>query len=104
MTRIQEITLQLDGITAGDYVAHFVDADPPLAATGLRSVCIASEPLDDSVVAVLRWIGSPPDAPAALAAAGFHVTQDVARVSARVVADARSARARRRPVVLAAAA
>jgi hypothetical protein len=86
MTRTQEITLQLDGITAGDYTAHFVDADPALGATRLRSVALLSEPLGDSLVAVLRWNGAPPAAPAALAAAGLRVTGDVAAISARVLA------------------
>jgi hypothetical protein len=104
MTRIQEITLELDGITAGDYLAHFLDADPQLAGTRLHSVRVASEPLDDSVVATLRWDGAPPEANAALAAAGFHVTGDVAAVSARVVADARSRARTRRSLALAAAA
>jgi hypothetical protein len=95
MLQTQLITVDLDGITAGDYLAHLVDPDPPLEASRLRSVAVDAEPLGSTVVAVLRWDGTPPPAGAAAAAAGLPVTADVARVRARV--EARARRAPRRP-------
>jgi len=47
----QVLTLELDGITAADYIAHFLDADPPLEGTDLSSVAIDAEPLGSTVVA-----------------------------------------------------
>jgi hypothetical protein len=91
MLQTQLITVDLDGITAGDYLAHLVDPDPPLEASRLRSVAVDAEPLGSTVVAVLRWDGTPPPAGAAAAAAGLPVTADVARVRARVEARARRA-------------
>jgi hypothetical protein len=95
MLQTQVITLDLDGITAGDYLAHCVDPDPPLEAGRLRSVAIDAEPLGATVVAVLRWDGTPPPAAAAASAAGLPVTADVAGVRARV--EVRARRSPRRP-------
>ena len=104
MPEIQHITVQLDGITAGDYIAHQVDADPPLEASRLRAVTLdVTDPLGDSIRAVLRWDGRPPSAPAAATAAGFALTGDVVDVSSRV--ELRCGHARRRaPFVVPAAA
>jgi hypothetical protein len=69
MLQTQIITLDLDGITAGDYLAYFVDADPALEASRIRSVTVDAEPLGDRVTAVLRWDGTPAPARAAAQAA-----------------------------------
>jgi hypothetical protein len=104
MLQTQVITLDLDGITPEDYLAYFVDADPPLDASRLVSVAAEARPQTEMVVAVLRWDGTPPPARAAAAAAGFQLTQDVVDVRSRVeVPFATSRRRQRRPLALAAA-
>jgi hypothetical protein len=103
MLQTQVITLDLDGITAGDYLAHCLDADPPLEATRLRSVAVEAQPLDATVVAVLRWDGMPPPARAAAATAGLQLTADVAAVRSRLeVRERRSRRRERSSLALAA--
>ena len=84
MLHTQVIELQLDGITAGDYIAHAVDAAPQFEGTRLRSVAVDADPLGDSVSASLRWDGPPPAAKVAAAVAGLHLTADVAEISSRV--------------------
>jgi hypothetical protein len=95
MLQTQTITLDLDGITAGDYLAYFADADPALEASRLRSVSVEAEPLGETIVAVLRWDGKPPPARAAAAAAGFSLTGDVASLRARVETHERRGRPHR---------
>jgi hypothetical protein len=85
MPEIQHITVQLDGITAGDYLAHQLDADPPLETSRLRSVTLdVPDPLGDTIGAALRWDGRAPSPRAAAVAAGFALTGDVVDVRARV--------------------
>lgn len=85
MPEIQHITVQLDGITAGDYLAHQLDADPPLETSRLRSVTLdVPDPVGDTIGAALCWDGHAPSARAAAVAAGFALTGDVAEVRARV--------------------
>ena len=85
MPEIQHITVQLDGITAGDYVAYQVDADPPSETSRLRSVTLdVPDALGDTVRASLRWDGRPPPARAAATAAGLALTADVVDVRSRV--------------------
>jgi hypothetical protein len=104
MLQTQVITLDLDGITPEDYLAYFVDADPPLEASRLVSVAAETRPQSEMVVAVLRWEGSPPPARTAAATAGFQLTQDVVDVRSRVeVHEQRGRRRQRRPLALAAA-
>ena len=103
MLQTQIITLDLDGITAGDYLAYFVDADPALEATRIRSVTVDAEPLGDRVTAVLRWDGTPAPARSAAQAAGLRLTGDVAGIVSRVEAPAPRGSRRRTPLALAAA-
>src|SRR3954468_43815 len=99
MPEIQHITVHLDGITAGDYLAHQLDADPPLETSRLRSVTLdVPDPVGDTIGAALCWDGRAPSprgaarcgagrAPpprAAAVAAGFALTGDVAEVRTRV--------------------
>jgi hypothetical protein len=84
MLQTQLIELELDSITAADYMAHFVDADPPNEASRLRSVSLDADPLDDTVVATLRWDGTPPATRTAAALAGLHMTADVVALRSRV--------------------
>jgi hypothetical protein len=104
MPEIQHITVQLDGITAGDYLAHQLDSDPPLETSQLRSVTLdVPDPLGDSIGAVLRWDGRPPSARAAATAAGFALTGDVVDVRSRVELRCGHARRRTPQLVVAAA-
>ena len=41
----QILTIELDGLTAGDYIAHLRDPEPPALGHGLRSVTVRADPL-----------------------------------------------------------
>jgi hypothetical protein len=82
----QILTLQLDGITAADYLAWCRDPDPPLAGRGLRVVHVEAPPLGATVTVVLAWDGPAPAPAAAAALAGLPVTSDVRRVLGRTAA------------------
>jgi hypothetical protein len=103
MPEIQHITVKLEGITAGDYLAHQLDADPPAETSHLRSIALdVPDPLGDTIGAALRWDGRPPSARTAAVAAGFALTGDVTNVRSRV--ELRCGHARRRAPRLVAAA
>jgi hypothetical protein len=105
MLQTQVITLDLDGITPEDYLAHCVDPDPPLEASRLASVSAEPRPLSEMVVAVLRWHGTPPAARTAASVAGLQLTQDVVDVRSRIETPARrTGRRQRHPLALPAAA
>jgi hypothetical protein len=74
---IQILTLQLDGITASDYLQWCRDPDPPALDYGLRSISIDAEPLGDTITATLDWDRPAPPTRAAATAAGLPVTGDV---------------------------
>jgi len=76
----QTITLHLDGITAGDYLAWVRDPEPP--ASELRAVALEADPLGDTVVATLAWAGVAPAPHVAAAAAGLPLSADVSAVTA----------------------
>jgi hypothetical protein len=65
---LQILTLKLDGITAGDYLAWCRDPDPPALGFALRSVHVDADPLADTITATLDWNQPPPPPPAAAAA------------------------------------
>jgi hypothetical protein len=71
----QVICLHLEGITAADYLAYMVDADPPIAGTVLHSVSIEAEPLSDTLVASLAWDVSPPAPAQAARLAGLPLSE-----------------------------
>lgn len=68
---LQTLTLKLDGITAGDYLAWCRDPDPPALDLGLRSISIDADPLGDTITATLDWCLPPPALQAAATAAGL---------------------------------
>jgi hypothetical protein len=74
---LQILTVKLDGITAGDYLAWCRDPDPPALDLALRSISVAAEPLGDTITAILDWGESPPRAPAAATAAGLPLAAGV---------------------------
>ncbi|HEX2085341.1 MAG TPA: hypothetical protein VHF89_06640 [Solirubrobacteraceae bacterium] len=78
----QIVTLRLDGITAGDYLAHVRDPEPPAAGLGLRSMTVRAEPLGELVEAVLDWEHRIPAPAVAARAAGLPLTAEVAAVEA----------------------
>ena len=73
----QTLTLMLDGITAGDYVARVRDPEPPALGRGLRSITLHWDPMGDTVEAALVWEGCPPVPTAAAAMAGLPLTPEV---------------------------
>jgi len=85
---IQVLSLHLVGITAADYLAHMVDADPPAAGIALRSVHVAAEPLSDTLTASLAWDVSPPAPARAAHLAGFPLSEDVTITSCVELATA----------------
>jgi hypothetical protein len=68
---LQILTLKLDGITAGDYLAWCRDPDPPALGLGLRSIAIHADPLGDTITATLDWNQPAPPAAYAASAAGL---------------------------------
>ena len=74
---LQTLILQLDGITAGDYLTWCHDPDPPAFDHGLRAVSIDADPLGDTITAVLEWDRPVPAPRAAATLAGLPVTADV---------------------------
>jgi hypothetical protein len=68
---LQILTLKLDGITAGDYLAWCRESDPPALGFVLRSVHVDADPLGDTITAARDWNEPPPPPPAAAAAAGL---------------------------------
>jgi len=84
----QVLTLALDGITAGDYLAWVRDPEPPALGRGLRSVSLRVDPLGDAIEAVLTWEGSPPAPSSAAPIAGLPLTPEVSAVEARQLAAA----------------
>ena len=74
---LQVLTLTLDGITAGDYMAWLRDPEPPALGRDLRAVTVRGEPLGDTVEAVLTWNGAPPAPSTAAPMAGLALTPEV---------------------------
>jgi hypothetical protein len=85
---LQVLTLTLDGITAGDYIAWVQDPEPPALGVGLRSIAVRGEPLGDIVEAALAWDGSPPAPTAPATIAGLPLIPEVTAVRSRVLAAA----------------
>lgn len=76
----QRLTLQLAGITVGDYLQWVRDPDPPALDAGLLAVTVAGAPLGDTVTATLDWAGAAPSAIRAAPLAGLPLG-----ASARIV-------------------
>jgi hypothetical protein len=90
----QTLTIQLDGLTAGDYLAHLRDPEPPALGYGLRSVAVRADLRSDTVEATLVWDDVAPAPRVAAQAAGLPLVAEVARVEATEV---RAPAARREP-------
>jgi hypothetical protein len=64
---VQILTLELDDITAGDYLTWCRDPEPPALDFALRSISIDADPLGDTLTAILDWNGPAPRPSAAAA-------------------------------------
>ena len=91
----QILTLRLDGISAGDYIAHVADPEPPALGLGLRSVTLRAEPRGGTVQAILVWDDCAPAPRVAAQAAGLPLIAEVASVEVEPAPDAREERPRR---------
>ena len=83
MTTFQRLTFELDGITAGDYLAYVRNPDPPGLGRALRSMAIHAEPLGDTIEVVLGWDGPAPEPAQAEILSGLPMTPEVRRVTCR---------------------
>jgi hypothetical protein len=82
-THVQSLIIQLDGITAADYLTWVWDPEPPAFDHGLRSVAICAEPRGELIKLELVWAGRRPATPSAAAvAAGFALIPEVVAVLA----------------------
>ena len=85
---LQRLTLVLEGITAGDYLAWARDPEPPALGREIHSIELRAEPLGDTVEAWLSWTIDPPAPHEAARAAGLALTPEVVAVHARALAVA----------------
>jgi len=83
---LQHLTLQLDGITAGDYLTWVRDPEPPALGLSLDSITVRADPLGETIDATLCWNRSPPAPRAAAQAAGLPLTPEVTAVESTVIA------------------
>jgi hypothetical protein len=79
---LQQLTLTLDGITAGDYLTWVRDPEPAALGRELHSIELRADPLGDTMEALLSWNAAPPDAAVAAASAGLPLTPEVVSVTA----------------------
>jgi hypothetical protein len=85
---VQRLTLTLDGITAGDYLAWARDPEPPSLGRELAAIDVRADPLAGTVEAWLSWMVDPPAPREAARVAGLPLTPEVVRVEARALAVA----------------
>lgn len=93
----QTLTLELDGITAGDYLAHLRDPEPPALGYGLRSVSVRADPRGDTVEATLVWDDAAPAPRVAARVAGLPLAAEVVRLEATEVHELAAQPAAARP-------
>jgi hypothetical protein len=86
MTIAQVLTLKLDGITAGDYLAWVRDPEPAGLDLGLHSMEVRADPLGSTIEAILWWSIPAPSPAVAARAAGLPITSDVVEVTSRKLA------------------
>jgi hypothetical protein len=73
----QLLTLELEGITADDYLQWVHDPDPPALGHALHSVSLHANPRGDTIIATLQWDGPAPEPPLAAAGAGLPLPHGV---------------------------
>jgi hypothetical protein len=74
---LQILTLELDEITACDYLQWVRDPDPPALDTGLQSIRVDADPVGDTITAILDWAGPAPPAQRAAPAAGLPLADGI---------------------------
>jgi hypothetical protein len=82
----QSLTLTLDGITAGDYLALVRDPEPPALGRALRSITLRVDAVGDTIDAFLSWNAIPPPPAVAAWMAGLPLTPEVVGVRSRGLA------------------
>ncbi|HEX8856190.1 MAG TPA: hypothetical protein VF752_11375 [Thermoleophilaceae bacterium] len=92
MTIAQVLTLKLDGITAGDYLAWVHDPKPAALDHGLHSLEVRAGAGDDEVEALLWWTIPAPSPLVAARAAGLPLTPEVVELWSRTLAVVSSRR------------
>jgi hypothetical protein len=85
---VQYLVLELDGITAGDYLTWVRDPEPPALGFLLDSITVRADPLGETIQATLAWNRPPPSPRRAALLAGFPLTPEVRAVEARTLAAA----------------
>jgi hypothetical protein len=91
---IQILTLELDEITADDYLQWVRDPEPPALDIGLRSIRVDADPVGDTITATLDWAGPAPPAQLAAPAAGLPLADGVRLGQSEYTAPPVKARAR----------
>lgn len=81
----QTLRIQLDGMTAGDYLAHLRDPEPAALGSTLRGVEVRADPLSDVVEVLLAWSLAPADGRSAANLAGFPTPAEVVGVECRLL-------------------
>jgi hypothetical protein len=74
---VQQLTLFLAGITAGDYLAWVHDPEPRALEHQLKSVTVRAEPCGRRLDVELVWDKAPPALRDAAITAGFPLTPQV---------------------------
>jgi hypothetical protein len=85
---VQHLSLTLEGVTAGDYLAWARDPEPPALGRELISIAVRADPLGDTVEARLCWSVAPPAPHEGARSAGLTLTPEVVGVHARALAAA----------------
>ncbi len=80
MPTLQSLLLELDGITADDYLAHARDPEPASLGAALLAIAVRARRDGEAVEAILNWRGDAPVPVRAAALAGLPVTADVRAV------------------------
>ncbi len=90
--QVFELTLWLEGITAGDYLQWIHDPDPPNDAD-LELISVTAPSLGERIRVELLSAGNPPPPTTAAHVVGFPITPEVVRVQCRPI-QSDSSRAR----------
>lgn len=83
-TTSQALSIELEGITAGDYLTWVRDPEPMALGSDLHSIEVSADPLGSIIDVELVWNGVTPSLPRRAASkAGLPTTADVRDVRER---------------------